>query len=221
MGAYYQVQQGDCLSSIAWKCGFSDYQTIYLDSGNAAFREKRPNPNIIFPGDTLYIPDRETQEVACPTDQRHQFVLKLQKVYLRLCLLDDFHRPYKNKRYRLRVDSDHYQGRTDANGILEQRISAEASDGEITIFTVENDPADKGYTFTLSLGHLDPIDETSGVDARLINLGFGPPDQDGSELSDEERVEGIKAFQDRFGLEITGTADAATRQKLRQLHDAE
>jgi hypothetical protein len=50
---------------------------------------------------------------------------------------------------------------------------------------MENDPSDAGYTFALNFGHLDPIDETSGVDARLINLGFGPPDHDGHGLSGE------------------------------------
>lgn len=220
MGEYYTVRKGDCLSSIAEKFGFSDYETIYLDSGNAAFRDKRPNPNIVYAGDILFIPDRETKEVSCSTDERHHFVLKLQKVYLRLCLLDDLHQPYRNKKYRLRVGADDYQGSTDGNGIVKQRIPANASEGEITIFTVEKDPSDKGYTFMLDLGHLDPIDEASGVDARLINLGFGPPDQDG-ELSDEERVEGFKAFQARFGLESTGKLDEATRRKLRELHDAE
>jgi hypothetical protein len=220
MGIHYQVQQGDCLSSIAEKLGFPDYEAIYLDSGNAAFREKRPNPNIIFPGDVLFIPDRTTKELPRPTDKRHRFVSSRAKVYLRLCLQDDLHQPYKNTKYQLRVGRAHYQGTTGGDGMVEQRISADSSEGEITIFTMENDPSDAGYTFTLNLGHLDPIDETSGVDARLINLGFGPPDQDGRGLSDEVRVEMLKSFQDRFGLEVTGGIDEATRRKLSQLHDA-
>ena len=209
------------MSSLAEEWGFPDYKAIYLDAGNAAFRKNRPNPNIIFPGDVLLIPDLGSKEHLCPTDQRHRFVLTKAQVYLRLCLQDDLHQPYRNARYHLRVGIDHYHGSTDDHGMVERRISADASNGEITIFTAENDSGDTGYTFLLNLGHLDPIDETSGVDARLINLGFGPPGQEDRELSAEARVEALKAFQERFGLEVTGEEDDGTRRKLSQLHDAE
>ena len=53
--------------------------------------------------------------------------------------------------------------------MLEQSILANATEGEVTIFTTDDGPSDLGYTFTLNLGHLDPVDETSGVDARLTN----------------------------------------------------
>jgi N-acetylmuramoyl-L-alanine amidase len=223
MGSYYRVQQGDCLSSIAEQWGFVDYNAIYLDSENADFREKRPNPNILFPGDVLFIPERSTKELARPTDHLHSFVLKRDKVYLRVCLQDDLHQPYKDTKYHLRVGARHYDGRTDDNGLVEQRIVPDATDGEITIYNMEDDPADNGYTFTLNLGHLDPVDEPSGVDARLINLGFGLPseDEEEGEWSPEERSEVLRTFQNRFGLKVTGEADDATRQKLRQLHDAE
>ena len=221
MGIQYTVQQGDCLSSIAQTWGFSDYKPIYFASENAAFREKRPNPNIIFPGDILFIPDRRINERPCSTDQLHRFVAPQPGVYLRLCLKDDLHQPYRNSKYRLRVDFDDYEGRSDGNGMVEQRIPATAAEGEITIFPADGDDSDAGYTFTLNLGHLDPIDETSGVDARLINLGFGPPDAESDGLSDDARIEALQAFQDRFGLEVTGEVDEATRRKLKELHDAE
>jgi len=221
VGDYYTVQQGDCLSSIAQNFGFPDYATIYRDPENAAFRKKRPNPNVICPGDILYIPDRNVQEIPGATDQRHQFVLTQKKVYLRLCLWDDLHQPFWNTKYRLRVEAVDFEGATDSTGMLQQEIPADAVDGEITIFPFPDDPSDPGYTFTLKLGHLDPIDEDSGVDARLMNLGFGPTDTEDTESPDDDRVEALKAFQDRFGLEITGVADDATRRKLRALHDGE
>ena len=223
VGSYYTVQQGDCLNSLAKKCGFSDYAKLYRHSENAAFREKRPNPNIICPGDILFIPDRSVQEIPCATDQRHRFTLTEKKVYLRLCLQDDLHNPYPNTKYRLRVEELDYAGTTDSTGMLHQEIPADAVDGEITIFPFPDDLSDPGYTFTLKLGHLDPVDEDSGVDARLMNLGFGPTDTDTDDSGSEDdgRGEALKAFQDRFGLEITGMADDATRQKLRALHDGE
>jgi N-acetylmuramoyl-L-alanine amidase len=221
MGTPYEVQQGDCLSSIAEKFGFPDYRTIYQDGANADFRSKRANPNIIFPGDLLIIPDRHEKDVSCATDEHHRFVTRLPKVLLRLCLQDDLHEPYRSKRYRLKVGNDVREGNTDGDGMVEQRIPADATGGEITIFPVDDDPADPGYTFPLDLGHLDPIDETSGIDGRLVNLGFGPADQNGIELSEEDRAEAIRAFQQWFGVEVTGEADETTQEKLRLLHDGE
>ncbi len=217
---YYQVQQGDCLSSIAKANGFADYQTIYQRPENADFRQKRPNPNIICPGDILFIPDRETKDVSKGTDQQHVMTMKRPHVQVRLCLKDDLHQPYKGVKYHLRVGLDQWDGSTDGAGMVEQEIQADATDGEITIFPGGGSSPDEGYTFTLQLGDLDPIDAMSGVDARLINLGFGPQDA-AAPLSDDDRMEAVKAFQDRFGLDVTGELTDETKSKLQELHDGE
>lgn len=217
---YYTVQPGDCLSSIAKTYGFADYQTIYNRPENSDFRQKRPNPNIICPGDVLFIPDLEMRQVSKGTDQRHGFEMKQPRVQLRLCLKDDLHNPYQNTNYRLRVGFDHWDGSTDGAGMVEQEIPADATEGDITIFPAGGNKPEDGYSFTLQLGDLDPTDETSGVDARLINLGFGPVDSEG-DLSDDDREEALKAFQCRFGLEVTGELTEETQNKLRELHDGE
>jgi hypothetical protein len=56
MAQNHIVVKGDTLSGIAKKHGFKDWRTIYNDPSNAAFRRKRPNPNLIFPGDVVVIP---------------------------------------------------------------------------------------------------------------------------------------------------------------------
>jgi peptidoglycan hydrolase-like protein with peptidoglycan-binding domain len=104
--------------------------------------------------------------------------------------------------------------------MVEKEIEPSATEGEITIFPGGGNNPDQGYTFTLQLGDLDPIDEMSGIDARLINLGFGPPDVEDS-LSDDDRAEALKAFQDKFGLDVTGELTDATKSKLQDLHDGE
>jgi len=55
----YTVQPGDTLSKIASKHGFNNYRDIYDHPSNAPFRAKRPNPNLIFPGDVIVIPEKE------------------------------------------------------------------------------------------------------------------------------------------------------------------
>jgi hypothetical protein len=54
----YKVQPGDTLNKIASKHGFNNYRDIYDHPSNAALRAKRPNPNLIFPGDVIVIPDK-------------------------------------------------------------------------------------------------------------------------------------------------------------------
>jgi hypothetical protein len=56
----YIVRPGDTLGKIAASNGFRNFREIYDDPANAAFRAKRPNPDLIFPGDLIVIPDRGT-----------------------------------------------------------------------------------------------------------------------------------------------------------------
>jgi hypothetical protein len=57
MSIMYVVRTGDTLTSIARKFKLKSWQELYNFSENAAFRRKRPNPNLIFTGDQLFIPD--------------------------------------------------------------------------------------------------------------------------------------------------------------------
>jgi hypothetical protein len=57
MSIMYVVRTGDTLTSIAKKFKQKSWQDVYYFSENAAFRKKRPNPNLIFTGDQLFIPD--------------------------------------------------------------------------------------------------------------------------------------------------------------------
>ena len=87
MPTVHVVQQGECLSSIALEYGFSSYEKIYNHADNAEFKQARPDPNLIFPGDRLTIPDKIVKAFSCATGQAHRFVVKLPKRKLRLELL--------------------------------------------------------------------------------------------------------------------------------------
>lgn len=52
----YVVKRGDSLSKIAQSHKLRSWQEIYNHPKNAAFRAKRPNPNVIQPGDSFFIP---------------------------------------------------------------------------------------------------------------------------------------------------------------------
>ena len=56
--ATYTVQRGDNLNKIAKKFGVKSWRDLYNHPRNAGFRQKRPNPNIILPGDVMYVPGK-------------------------------------------------------------------------------------------------------------------------------------------------------------------
>ena len=53
----YTVKRGDNLSKIAQRLGANSWQAIYYRADNAGFRRLRPNPNLIYPGDILNVPE--------------------------------------------------------------------------------------------------------------------------------------------------------------------
>jgi len=57
MSRCYTIAAGDTLMAIAGRFGLRGWRAIYDHPWNAAFRRTRPDPNVIQPGDILYIPD--------------------------------------------------------------------------------------------------------------------------------------------------------------------
>ncbi|MHC4399783.1 MAG: LysM peptidoglycan-binding domain-containing protein [Planctomycetota bacterium] len=64
MSTVYVVRRGDTLTRIARDHGFDSWRTIYNHPDNAAFRRQRPNPDLIYPGDRIVIPDVVTAVTA-------------------------------------------------------------------------------------------------------------------------------------------------------------
>jgi N-acetylmuramoyl-L-alanine amidase len=93
MGEYYTVKQGDYLSKISSENGFFDYTTIWNHPANAELKKKRQNPSVLYPGDTLFIPDKAPKTYSRPTDKNHTFVVKHERLKLRLVLEDQYEKP--------------------------------------------------------------------------------------------------------------------------------
>jgi len=55
----HTVKPGETLSAIAKQYGLPSWRELYNDPANAAFRTKRPNPNLIHPGDKINIPGKD------------------------------------------------------------------------------------------------------------------------------------------------------------------
>ena len=208
MAINHEVQQGDCISSISYGYGFF-WETVWNHPNNAQLKKARRDPNILAPGDLVFIPDKRLKDERRPTGQMHRFQLKSVPAKLRIQLFEG-EEPRANQAYELTVNDRKLTGKTNANGVLTQSIPPDANEGELII-------GPHRERFTLLFGYLNPLGELSGVQARLNNLGYDCGAADGQ--MNEETENALKAFQARFGLTETGEVDGPTRDKLQYLHD--
>lgn len=200
----HEVQQGECMSSIAFQYKFH-WETIWNHPQNFALKTKRKNPDALFPGDIVYIPEKGPKEVDGATDRRHRFQLKGFPVTLKLRLLRN-DEPRANEKYVIAIAGQLLSGQTDADGRIEQKIPPDAQEGKLIL-------RDGKEVYPLVLGHIDPIDEVSGIQGRLRNLGFYNGEADGD--SGPVTEEAIRGFQRKHGLPETGQADEGTIAALK------
>lgn len=206
------VRQGECFSSIAESHGFRDYKTIYDHPDNADLKKKRPDPNLLYPGDEIRIPELETKEVAGATEKEHRFQVRAPQKVLRLRLVLHGDEVLANEPYKLLVDGIVHEGSTTGAGELEIPVEIRSRHGELQIL---------GRKLALQLSSLNPIDETgddgvTGMQSRLSNLGFDVGPIDGK-LGPRSHM-AVALFQAEEKLEINGVADDATRSKLTARH---
>ena len=218
MAKTHTVEQGECLSSIAKQYGFRNWHTVYDYGENADFRKKRPNPNVLFPGDVIKIPEVQEKKVSCPTAKLHTFVVVKRKRLLRLKLASSQDRMLANKAYTLVVGDHTYKGKTDGNGLLQHEISADATDAELTFDGY-------GLKIPLKIAHLDPVHDgngenpiVSGAQARLNNLGFHCGEADG--ILGPKTQSALRTYQEEVlgRKDPDGNLDEDTRHALLKDH---
>ncbi|MCC6552124.1 MAG: LysM peptidoglycan-binding domain-containing protein [Polyangiaceae bacterium] len=71
------VKQGESLSGIAKQYGIFSWRTIYDHPENAKLRKARPKPELIHPGDEVYIPDKVEKVVDAATGKTHTYTAKV------------------------------------------------------------------------------------------------------------------------------------------------
>ena len=205
----YTVAQGDCIESIAQKHGHF-WETLWDHPDNADLKKQRKDPNVLLPGDVVFVPEKRAKDESGGTGERHRFRRKGVPSMLRIVVrvADE---PRANQPYTLVIDGEQFTGTTDSEGLVEQAIPPDAKSGKLIL-----GPLGEQDEYELSLGCVDPVTEISGVQGRLDNLGFdcGPAD---GELNDKTKV-ALKEFQEKYELPVTGEPDEATRKKLEEVH---
>jgi len=240
-GSRHRVQQGECIASISAEVGHLP-ETIWNYSKNSELKNLRDNPYVLFPGDHIEIPELELGSEDVATDARHRFRRKSARIEIRLRILGapvssgtepddaDLHgpddidedepveeiseepqEPRANTPYVADVDGIVLEGDTDDDGCLE--ISIPADSRQIHLKVGESPDVEE---LIIDLGAIDPVDETSGVQQRLNNLGYRPGPIDG--IIGSKTQAAIRKFQATEGLEENSEIDAVTRDTLVSAH---
>lgn len=204
----HNVVQGDCVLSIAEQYGFF-WETVWNHPGNIELKKKREDPAVLYPGDVVFVPEKRLKEVSEPTNQVHKFRMKNAPAKFHIRLLDDDDEPRANLKYILEIDGQEFTGATDGSGAINVSIPPGAKNGKLLL-------VDENEEYDLALGHLDPVEEIPGVQARLKGLGYYAGES--SPAMNPETEQAIKDFQEANNLEPTGQLDDALRNKLESIY---
>ncbi len=205
----HTVKQGECLSSIGQRYGIP-WQKIWDHNPDKHKDEnnRKRDPNIIQPGEVFVIPDKEEKQESGATGQRHRIRLKGVTEKL-MVYVNCVGKPRADEPYTIVVDGDCSQGTTNSEGLVEVLIHPNAKWAELT---VGKNPLEQ-QIFGLAIGHLNPITEISGIQQRLINLGF---ECEVTGKMDQQTRDAISEFQGNYDIEITGDRDQKTLDDLEQ-----
>lgn len=233
----HKVREGDSIMSLAHENGLF-WETVWNHSNNASLKKQRKDPDVLFPGDVVHIPDKQLKQQSCATEQTHRFTVKGTPAKFTMVLLESPRndekleqvaagpgeyvepeieiledQPRASTPYVLYGDGVMLaKGQTDADGKLEESIPADAQKGRLVL----SPGTDQEQTIYLNWASMDPISETAGICKRLNNLGYFCP-QDADADSADLRM-ALQAFQRNNDLDLTGEADEATRIKLKEVY---
>ena len=208
MAKTIKVKRGDCLVNICYRENLP-WEAVWNHPQNSSLKDKRKNPNILKEGDLLYIPDREYKEESRPTEDQHVFVVESATVKFTLTLLD-LGKPLAKQDWILKVNGDEIaNGTTDDNGTLEAQIPANARKGYLFV-------GEKKEKYKVRFGYVDPIDEMTGVQSRLKNLGFYHGSVD--DIKGPLTTAAIAEFQRMVEISGEGKLTDETKQKLVEFH---
>jgi hypothetical protein len=223
MSGYYTVRQGDHVTRIAISCGFTDWSPVWKAPENAELRSKRASPDVLMPGDSLYVPDLQTKELSAATDQSHEYILVQKPLNLRIKILDRFNDCLSNTDCNFRVGGDSKNMSTDSAGGLKYPLTLQqrrAGDGNLQLqepLVVKQQNLVRTLQIPLQLGQIDPVDEVSGQLKRLKNLGYYSA-VNGDDPDAKLFQAAIEEFQCENNLTVDGICGPQTQAKLKAVY---
>jgi hypothetical protein len=206
----YVIRQGDYLTRLAHERGL-DAEQVWSHPRNEALRGRRAHMDILSPGDVIYFPDAPRPPCSISARTTNRYRARVPRTVVDLVVRDGA-APLANEPYKIEgVGPTEMSGTTNGEGRLSIQVPVHVREILLTF-------QDGRLVLPLMIGHMDPIDEPSGMRARLANLGYLPSLASGAAHDDEPLTRAIRAFQQAERLDPTGTLDETTRDALRRVH---
>jgi hypothetical protein len=199
------VQAGEFLDKIAHRLGFPP-ELLWSDPKNAELRRARPSPNLLSPGDVLWVPrDRPRGEEPLSIGAENRFERRVPTIRVVVWLHRADGSPIADeacevKELGIKVTSG-------ADGRVELLLPIHVREAALWIPSLH-------VAQSILVGDLDPPDTQAGIKQRLANLGYGK-----YHGFDDAPGAAILLFQKDHELPQTGVADAATVLALKAAHD--
>lgn len=206
----YLVKQGDYLEKIAHALRVEPDE-VWNDPKNADLKQKR-DPNLLFPGDILYVPEKEPRWLPLTMGSDNMYVATVPRTKVRI-VFKDADQPRANQKYVILGMGEAEDGTTDGDGAIEIQVPVHIREIQVAF-------PDAKMLYPVRIGDMDPIDEPAGVRKRLQHLGYiwaSGGDEGEIDLDTADRL-AIQCFQQDQGLSVTGTMDDATRSALLAAH---
>lgn len=210
----YIVRQGEHLARLAYVHGF-DANAVWKHEQNAPLREMGRTPELLNPGDILYLPVKPKEGLAFSAGTSNRYRAQVPQVKVSLTF-KDADQVLANEPYEIHgLGTDGSSGppetrKTDGDGKVDLELPVTTR--EVTIvFPNQN------IAYEVRVGDMDPETEMGGIQKRLENLGYLPRERDSaSEAAFMQAA--ISQFQKQHGLSPTGTLDEATTKLLKDEH---
>jgi hypothetical protein len=209
----HTIAAGECLTTVAKTYGLP-WAKIWEHGSNAALRSKRKDPNILHPGDKLFVPDKDQQPQSCASGSKHVFKLlagaSSMRVHLRVRDPQGELQDISSQAFVAEFDrGSPVPGQTDGSGLVNVPIPIGATSAKIIIEAL-------AIEIPVDLGHIDPLDKVSGAQGRLKALGYpvGPVDGIVGDLTRNA----TRAFQTDHTLTIDGIIGPQTRAALKDTY---
>ena len=209
------VQQGEYLAKMAFVYGF-DADQVWGDPKNADLKGKRPDPNVLAPGDVVQIPAAKKEGQPISKGTTNPYTVNVPKVKVAFVFMDGDN-PLAGEECAVEglgdPDPNAPPLSTDGGGKLSLDVPVTTRELAVSF------PKREGMVSRFLIGNVDPASEASGITQRLFNLGYLPsyfadyPDE-----ANEFVRRGVAAFQAENGLPSTGEVDDTTRKMLRDSH---
>jgi hypothetical protein len=204
----YVVRPGDYLLKISVNLGF-DADAVWGLAENKPLRDLGRDPNILCPGDVLYVPGDPPPPLSLQTGSLNMFNAPNAPVKVQVRFTERG-KPLVNEPY-LVEGADVPPGSLDGDGNFQADIVTSV---EQLIVRFPN----RYEAYTVTVGQLDPITERSGVIQRLAHLGYLPAGVAPTTVDDDTLDVALRTIQRFAQIEETGIVDDATRQELLRRH---